>query len=452
MHQRPETRIQVLNSASSSKKLPEINADWQRYDLLVYSPSISAGVSFTALHFDCLVGYLVNSRYTPSVDIALQQLFRVRQLKTGDMYLFVQDNKPSKPLPDTMDKVSHALKVDISLVNSALVSTQMKFDAQVCARDGVIKYDTDRVSYRVIIGIVLASNRSAMHYTALLMHTLRQDYGLPVTLAPVDALADARAMNYDVDLAILVDAAKPKEIPDFSQVPLLDAEAYDMLKPTAESASPEQLAGLRLYEFMTNTWGVRPQLVDAAFYSKYVMASNAHDVYFQTKRFNALCMFSLTDNRARYACQLHQMLALDDYNLELYRTRTRNFFETLLSGQALLIALLDLKDRDTLCTLGSVQLHADVLDTRFNKYWSALPPAVAARTRKMFKLINNKGAYYTVKKVLDHAFGVSLCRGNKNADRPAFKQLTVQNSGMKAMVERYRPTFPGVALVRIASW
>jgi hypothetical protein len=447
--QRPETRIKVLNSASStstasSERLPGITADWHQYDLLVYSPSISAGVSFTAPHFDCLVGYLVNSRYTPSVDIALQQLFRVRQLKAGDMYLFVQDNKPTKPLPDTMDKVSAALGVDISLVNSALVSTQMKFNAQVTSRDGAIKYDTERVSYRVIMGIVLASNRSAMYYTSLLMGTLRQDYGLLVSHTQADALADARAMNYDVDLAIVVDAAKPKEIPDYSQVPLLNAEAYDLLKPTAADASSVQLASLKLYEGMTDRWGVQPQHVDAGFYKQYVMASNAHDLYFQAKRFNALCMSSLTDNKERYASQLRVWLAMDDYNLELYRSRMRNFHETLLSGQTLLIALMDLKDRDTLCALGSVQLHEDVLDARFNKYWSALQPPVAVRTRKIFKLINNKGAYYTVKKVLDHAFGISMSRGNKNADRPAFKQLTVRNAKMKAMVSRYHPTFPAL--------
>ena len=40
-------------------------------------------MSFEESHFDSLVGYLVNSHFTPSVDIALQQLYRVRRLVFG---------------------------------------------------------------------------------------------------------------------------------------------------------------------------------------------------------------------------------------------------------------------------------------------------------------------------------------------------------------------------------
>jgi hypothetical protein len=41
-----------------------IETEWIKYDLLIYSPSISSGVSFVAKHFDCLVAYFVNSVWT----------------------------------------------------------------------------------------------------------------------------------------------------------------------------------------------------------------------------------------------------------------------------------------------------------------------------------------------------------------------------------------------------
>jgi hypothetical protein len=68
-------RMLVYNSSRCGTSLEDVNNLWIHYDLLVYSPSVSAGVSFTEHHFDSLVAYLVNSRYTP-VDLSLQQLFR----------------------------------------------------------------------------------------------------------------------------------------------------------------------------------------------------------------------------------------------------------------------------------------------------------------------------------------------------------------------------------------
>jgi hypothetical protein len=70
--------------------LEDVNNLWIHYDLLVYSPSVSAGVSFTEHHFDSLVAYLVNSRYTPSVDLSLQQLFRVKSEQRRDAHSCAQ--------------------------------------------------------------------------------------------------------------------------------------------------------------------------------------------------------------------------------------------------------------------------------------------------------------------------------------------------------------------------
>lgn len=46
---------------------------WKKYRILIYSPSVSAGVSFEERHFHVLVGLFSNSMgYTPNVDLCLQ--------------------------------------------------------------------------------------------------------------------------------------------------------------------------------------------------------------------------------------------------------------------------------------------------------------------------------------------------------------------------------------------
>lgn len=68
--------------------LKDVDDIWSKADLLIYSPAVSAGVSFELPRFDRLFANFVNCAFTPGVEVSLQQLFRVRQLGIGDMTIF----------------------------------------------------------------------------------------------------------------------------------------------------------------------------------------------------------------------------------------------------------------------------------------------------------------------------------------------------------------------------
>ena len=72
-------RVAVYYNGSSDAALPDTGC-WAAVDAPLYSPIVSAGISFELLHFDELVAYMDNTMYTPPVDTVLQQRFRVRQL------------------------------------------------------------------------------------------------------------------------------------------------------------------------------------------------------------------------------------------------------------------------------------------------------------------------------------------------------------------------------------
>ena len=58
-----------------------INAALLQYDVFVCSPTITAGPSFEHVHFHHVVQYAANAgRYGCTVDAAIQQLRRVRQV------------------------------------------------------------------------------------------------------------------------------------------------------------------------------------------------------------------------------------------------------------------------------------------------------------------------------------------------------------------------------------
>jgi hypothetical protein len=125
--------------------LSRIDTEWVKHDLLIYSPSISAGVSFELPHFDSLVA---SPRQLPHdsqrVDKALQQLFRVRNLTTGDMRLFVHDTRPGVQFPATPSSRSNPCSPATSLLVSRFVSNQLSFFAQV-------KVTADAVEYTVTV-------------------------------------------------------------------------------------------------------------------------------------------------------------------------------------------------------------------------------------------------------------------------------------------------------------
>jgi len=71
---------------------------FDRYDLLIYTPVICAGNSFTKSHFNMVMGYFTSRSCI--VEMSVQQMFRIRQLIDNKMILCIQSFK-SKSLPAT---------------------------------------------------------------------------------------------------------------------------------------------------------------------------------------------------------------------------------------------------------------------------------------------------------------------------------------------------------------
>lgn len=74
--------------------LKDVNKNWVKYDVIIYTSSIETGISFTEEHFDELYAYFTPE--TTNYKSALQMLKRVRNLKDGKMSIYV---KPKKYVP-----------------------------------------------------------------------------------------------------------------------------------------------------------------------------------------------------------------------------------------------------------------------------------------------------------------------------------------------------------------
>jgi len=68
-----------------------VNKYWSKYDVLLYTPTAGAGISFEKKHFDYLFGYFVSG--SCDAESCIQLLGRVRDIDTKEAYIYVDPIK-----------------------------------------------------------------------------------------------------------------------------------------------------------------------------------------------------------------------------------------------------------------------------------------------------------------------------------------------------------------------
>ena len=101
----PDKAVRLYSSKTSqadkARHFADVHTHWGCLDVLIYTPTVSAGVSFELKHFDALFGYFVDS--SCDVETCRQMLGRVRDIRTGDHVLCLAGRPNS--LPDTVDEI-----------------------------------------------------------------------------------------------------------------------------------------------------------------------------------------------------------------------------------------------------------------------------------------------------------------------------------------------------------
>ena len=103
-------------------------SNWIEYDILIYSPTITAGISFEEIHFDHTFGFFINS--TTTCESSLQMLFRVRNTVSPQMYLYCVEDaiEPSLSFPTTDEDITNLLCNKIKIGHKHLIDTGLEID------------------------------------------------------------------------------------------------------------------------------------------------------------------------------------------------------------------------------------------------------------------------------------------------------------------------------------
>ena len=155
----PRATVVVHHAGDASDALSDVHTLWKTADLLAYSPSVTAGVSFELDHFDVLYGNFVKSMFTPGVEISLQQLFRVRSLREGTMTIWYSRMGHVPDTPATVD-----------------CPTFRGLNPHI---DGSLDHTTP-LGRIVANGVLEMRTRSNTRYKEVLVETLQNEHAIPV--------------------------------------------------------------------------------------------------------------------------------------------------------------------------------------------------------------------------------------------------------------------------------
>lgn len=73
-------------SCVTSENAEKFNLEeWDKADIVLYSPSITAGISYEKQRFDTCYGFFIN--ISAIAEMSIQQLFRIRNINTGEIHL-----------------------------------------------------------------------------------------------------------------------------------------------------------------------------------------------------------------------------------------------------------------------------------------------------------------------------------------------------------------------------
>lgn len=95
----PQRTIKLYSSETSRAEARTHFADvakyWSRVDVLIYTPTVSAGVSFELAHFDYVFGYFVHTSCDAAT--AHQMIGRIRDVKTRHLCIYIAPGRALAP-------------------------------------------------------------------------------------------------------------------------------------------------------------------------------------------------------------------------------------------------------------------------------------------------------------------------------------------------------------------
>ncbi len=447
-----DKRVKVYHSETDREQkcadLANIQEAWAGVDLLVYSPTIGAAISFEQDNFTACIAYAENNVFSPACDVFLQMLFRVRCLsKTPEdeynMKIYIDNAKnanndnasketrkrplslhsASAELLRRLDKARYTIGSDYKCDKSNIAnewnqspwhdgfpSTEapLAFEPRSvrvrCPSTGRMQYkfDTEDLSYAILLGLYYMKRKSTMHYPNIMRNMLKSHYGIENDFMEFGTEDKENKGNNEGkkcnDVRALFEAvqcARVAKVLPFSPKVIITSAQYKTLKQSEmddEALSDLQKQQLHTYEMCNHFWKFQKP-VDTVLYDTCIFPctragiTKARDTFFCAMRFSEARMASIAECKEDYAWKLAEINEQASKNFKLANGKVHDYYAKLVWGMRFLLAALGGHEtRRTLFDKYYVEVPAFESNQRIMDLAKQMTPEEKALVIKVFKL------------------------------------------------------------------
>ena len=248
----------ITGKVDEAERIPV--TDWGQYDLVIYTSTINAGISFDEKWFDTRCCYFVNT--SSPAKSCVQMLFRVRQTSENTVFICCncQNNTKSYSVDrleiEQMVETRHQLdEMTYRCHNSLLDDLHLQHRTLKIARD---EY------YYAKLYSLLETNRSRRFFMKILSLALRM-HGM--TILDIDPVV-TELREDQKELQILSSRIKTKlnekEVEAIVSAPLLTDEQAEAIQNQVEKKTQEKEYALEKF-FLSKTFGVGNEAITSEF-------------------------------------------------------------------------------------------------------------------------------------------------------------------------------------------
>jgi hypothetical protein len=156
--------------SKKTKHFSNVNVYWKKYDCVIYSPTVSAGVSFEVEHFNYVFASFTSM--SCNVETCRQMLGRVRNIGKKTIYLNIKSAKSVEDkYPTTPDNVKYHLRYHRQkLVKNASAAGLLNFEYM---QNGQAEY-YDNFAYQLVAENIAFDNKSKNDFCKRLLYYFDQ--------------------------------------------------------------------------------------------------------------------------------------------------------------------------------------------------------------------------------------------------------------------------------------
>lgn len=262
----PTKNIQLYSSETQQREkflhFSDVDSYWSQYDILIYTPTVSAGVSFERAHFDVMFGYFLDR--SCSAETCIQMMGRIRNVRDRQFYIYM--DLTNSYLPSTREEIIKALYTSrAQLMKETGLEDSPPPSYKIGSGQNIV-YEQD-LYFTLWVENSLVRSISQLRFADVFLNLLARN-GAQILL-DYDVSIQPRE-EIKTDRAAMADSVKNAEANFIAEQPEIDEARYQEIKALIErqaDVSPAEVAQCKKFK-LRRTYLYQNE-IDAKFVRKY---------------------------------------------------------------------------------------------------------------------------------------------------------------------------------------